>query len=81
MTTPPPILRYENPGPRPSRWPWFVIVVIAAASCFAYGCHFAGLISFDVMVVTIELVTFGVVVIAGIVAGIKFGTQDKKFWA
>jgi hypothetical protein len=75
-----PILQYENRPRRPSRWPWVVLAVIAIGSCAAYGCYFAGLMSFDVMVVTIELVVCGVVVVTGIVAGIRYGTQKKDYW-
>jgi uncharacterized membrane protein len=82
MNDRPPILRYENRPTRPKaeRWPWAVVTLIATGSCVVYGCYFAGLISLEVAVGTIELVAAGVVLIAGIVAGIKYGTQDKDYW-
>jgi hypothetical protein len=75
------IFHYKNRPPRLPRWPWIVIGLIAVASCIAYGCYFAGLLSFDSLVGTIELVTFGVIGVAAIIAGIKYGTQNKDYWA
>jgi len=77
-------LSYETPPggrpPAPSRWPWFVIAAVAAASAAGYGCYFAGLVNFGTLVGITELVVFGVVVLAGIVAGIRYGRQDKDYF-
>jgi hypothetical protein len=76
----PPPTRQNHPPP-PTRWPWVVVGVIAVGSFAAYGCFVTGVISFGVLLGTIELIVCGGVVVAGIVAGIKYGTQDKDYWA
>ena len=77
----PPILPYEGPPQKPPRWPWVVIGTIALVSCSVYGCVLAGVISVGWLIVGIHVVIYVVLPVAGIFAGIKYGTQDKKFWA
>ena len=43
-------------------------------------CYLARVIPFDVLVGGIECVVATAVVVGGVVAGIKYGTQDKEYW-
>lgn len=74
-------LDYENTGPAPSRWPWVVIGCIAVTSCAAYGCYFAGLVSAESLQSGIVATLYVVIPIAAVVAGIRYGTQRKDYWA
>jgi hypothetical protein len=79
---PPPVLPYDGscPPEKPVRWPWFVLSAVALATCVAYGCYFAGLVSYDSLVGGILVTASAVVLLAGAVAGIRYGTQDKDYW-
>ena len=80
MSDKPTILRYEDRRPRSSRWPWVLVGLIAVASCALYGSFLAGIISLEVMVGTIYAVGCPVIVITGVIAGIRYGTQRKDYW-
>ena len=77
MGNPPHILGGDYPRPRPKRWPWFVIALVAAASVACCVGYLTGAESSQ----TMQLVTLGVIVVTGIIAGIKYGEQKKKYWA
>jgi hypothetical protein len=80
LGNPPAILPYDGPPRKPPRWPWVVIGTIALVSCLAYGCVLTGIVSVGWLVVGLHLVVYVVLPIAAIFAGIKYGTQNGKFW-
>ena len=80
MSDPPTTLEYQK-QPRAPRWPWVVIGLVAVASCVGYGFYFTGRISYDQLVERGQLIAMGVILVAAIVVGIKYGTQDKDYWA
>jgi hypothetical protein len=58
-----------------------MILFIATATCVAYACHLAGLVSLGTIVGAIELVFFGALAVVGLVAAFKYRARRREDWA
>jgi hypothetical protein len=72
-----PTLNYEPKWRRPRSLLWLLIF---AAFSYAVGALLCRGQSIGHMFAIMEIVTMVVVLVAAIVAGARYGTQDKDFW-